>query len=321
MEKKNLSVILIYSSLFGLVATFFSFLLTPIQTTASLDSFYNVSTNEATLITLCFNGTIKGGAFIVVMLLLVLILALVVDIILTIRLTRGDDIPKGLYILTIIYGGVTAILAIICIAVFVSTFNGQFASVSSSSESATVSSGGDLCYAYLFLIEAAGTAIIAGILGLQDSSSYVVRKYRPSSSSSYTRVSTGPGSSAPRTSYSSEALFNVGDTVELTVENYAPFVPVGTVCVVTRVVSDKIIYVKKTGNNDSQEFSVFTHKVELVKSKNEQTQQAKPSSPRPAPNNSETDNIQKIKEYKKLLDEGIITQEEFDKKKKELLDL
>ncbi len=41
------------------------------------------------------------------------------------------------------------------------------------------------------------------------------------------------------------------------------------------------------------------------------------------PSTSETsntsDNIQKIKKYKELLDSGIITQEEFDQKKKELL--
>lgn len=36
---------------------------------------------------------------------------------------------------------------------------------------------------------------------------------------------------------------------------------------------------------------------------------------------SETDNVKKIKEYKELLDSGIITQEEFDKKKAELLKL
>ena len=35
--------------------------------------------------------------------------------------------------------------------------------------------------------------------------------------------------------------------------------------------------------------------------------------------NSVENDIEKIREYKKLLDEGIITQEEFDKKKKELL--
>lgn len=34
-----------------------------------------------------------------------------------------------------------------------------------------------------------------------------------------------------------------------------------------------------------------------------------------------TNNVDKIREFKKLLDEGIITQEEFDKKKKELLEL
>lgn len=32
-------------------------------------------------------------------------------------------------------------------------------------------------------------------------------------------------------------------------------------------------------------------------------------------------NIQKLKSYKDLLDSGVITQEEFDKKKSELLDL
>ena len=38
-------------------------------------------------------------------------------------------------------------------------------------------------------------------------------------------------------------------------------------------------------------------------------------------NNPTTDNISAIKEYKKLLDDGIITQEEFEEKKKQLLGL
>ena len=36
---------------------------------------------------------------------------------------------------------------------------------------------------------------------------------------------------------------------------------------------------------------------------------------------SEKQNLEKLKEYKKLLDDGIITQEDFDKKKQQLLDL
>ena len=36
---------------------------------------------------------------------------------------------------------------------------------------------------------------------------------------------------------------------------------------------------------------------------------------------SEKENIEKLKEYKKLLDDGIITQEDFDKKKQQLLGL
>lgn len=38
-------------------------------------------------------------------------------------------------------------------------------------------------------------------------------------------------------------------------------------------------------------------------------------------NKKEVDTVDEIKKYKKLLDDGIITQEEFDKKKKKLLDL
>ena len=38
-------------------------------------------------------------------------------------------------------------------------------------------------------------------------------------------------------------------------------------------------------------------------------------------NTNEVDNITEIKKYKELLDSGIITQEEFDKKKKELLNV
>lgn len=38
-------------------------------------------------------------------------------------------------------------------------------------------------------------------------------------------------------------------------------------------------------------------------------------------NQQELDNIKKVKEYKELLDSGVISEEEFEKKKKELLDL
>ncbi|MBP1560265.1 MAG: SHOCT domain-containing protein [Oscillospiraceae bacterium] len=37
--------------------------------------------------------------------------------------------------------------------------------------------------------------------------------------------------------------------------------------------------------------------------------------------NREADNIEKLKKYKELLDSGIISQDEFDKKKSELLNL
>ena len=33
-----------------------------------------------------------------------------------------------------------------------------------------------------------------------------------------------------------------------------------------------------------------------------------------------SDDVQRLREFKQLLDEGIITQEEFDKEKKEILD-
>ena len=36
---------------------------------------------------------------------------------------------------------------------------------------------------------------------------------------------------------------------------------------------------------------------------------------------AEKKNIEKLKEYKKLLDDGLITQEEYDKKKQQLLNL
>lgn len=43
---------------------------------------------------------------------------------------------------------------------------------------------------------------------------------------------------------------------------------------------------------------------------------------KPANNTSEEkDNIQKVRQYKQLLDEGIISHEEYEKKRKELLDL
>ena len=43
---------------------------------------------------------------------------------------------------------------------------------------------------------------------------------------------------------------------------------------------------------------------------------AKPAAPAPSANDA---NVKKLKQYKELLDSGVITQEEFEQKKKELL--
>lgn len=48
---------------------------------------------------------------------------------------------------------------------------------------------------------------------------------------------------------------------------------------------------------------------------------ARPAAPTAAPAVSDSDaKVKKLKQYKELLDSGVITQEEFDQKKKELLD-
>lgn len=79
----------------------------------------------------------------------------------------------------------------------------------------------------------------------------------------------------------------------------------------TRVYKFKVDYKDGTSNivtaaENSEEYGVLMPLVN--KSSDEQS-----------PTTIEKSNIEKLREYKQLLDEGIITQEEFEKKKKELL--
>lgn len=76
----------------------------------------------------------------------------------------------------------------------------------------------------------------------------------------------------------------------------------------TRVYKFKVDYIDGTSkvitaNENSEEYNVLITRV------TNPANEDKPS----------TNNIEKLREYKKLLDEGIITQEEFEAKKKELL--
>ena len=64
-------------------------------------------------------------------------------------------------------------------------------------------------------------------------------------------------------------------------------------------------------NCNSTDIEIFTDKEWEEISKNEKLKETNPT----------VSNIEKIKEYKELLDIGIITQEEFEAKKKQLLDL
>lgn len=66
-----------------------------------------------------------------------------------------------------------------------------------------------------------------------------------------------------------------------------------------------IVVACKPDNNSSYDSALLSKETEEEKDKSEK----------------ELLNIQKLKSYKDLLDSGVITQEEFDKKKSELLDL
>lgn len=59
----------------------------------------------------------------------------------------------------------------------------------------------------------------------------------------------------------------------------------------------------------------------LSKLDNDKLNKRSEETPAKSNNTTENDNIEEIKKYKELLDSGIITQEEFEKKKKELLNI
>ena len=78
------------------------------------------------------------------------------------------------------------------------------------------------------------------------------------------------------------------------------------------------------GRRDSFTFSENPKFIELAKKTLDTliyNQSQKAASAETQPSSNETDTIQALKSYKELLDAGVITQEEFEKKKAQLLNL
>ena len=78
----------------------------------------------------------------------------------------------------------------------------------------------------------------------------------------------------------------------------------------------------KTSDLDYKEAVKFSHNVSAsIRAIIEQEKKASPNKESPLTDKPEMDNAQELRKYKELLDDGIITQEEFDAKKKQLLGL
>lgn len=330
--KIKTALVLVYFAIVGFLVDFFMYF-TPFEITATMHG-----SSTRTLAEWCVSGSIKGGGFSYLLSILLLIAMLVITIIISVKSFKQSDFSYGLFIAAIAIGVACFILAIVQLSVFTRI---KWASTTVDSESLTAIGGGEFLFLYISSFEAAATAITAGIVGImgvkEESYSYRRTKYVPKPNYQRTSVVSSSSSGAGSTSFDVNDIvvcrFASGTTVnerqdgmivsvrltrdtELEIVALSPDKTKATLKRLSdgKVFNDVYLYsfmVARKGNQVSKE-------PEAAKKEEPKPQQSKPQQPEAAVE-TESKKIELLKEYKQLLDEGIITQEEFDKKKKELL--
>lgn len=166
-QELKTSITLIYSSIIGFLASFFSYF-GVYETQTTLNHYtYETTTTTKTVIQACVDGTIQGGGFAFFLSMIILVVSLITDIMLTSKLYKREDPTKTTFLFAIVAGGLMLINAIIQIAIFSKAGAQPYSSHASSKEAAIIDNT-SFVVMYLGSFEAAGTSIVGGIIGYKN---------------------------------------------------------------------------------------------------------------------------------------------------------
>ena len=363
-KKQSVSIILIFVAIVGLLESFFIYF-GDYSTTCNY-----TSCSDKKLLVAVMDGSLPGSAgFAYVLNILLLLAVAVTSIVISTTYKRNGYVPRGLYFLAIIPGGIAVIVGIINLITYISLGASDVSSSYSDGE-ATASLGGMFAAIYGGNFVSGIMLIVGGIMGFSvDTYASRRRTYSASSSiSAETSVTFRPYDVVEvmnHTSYIGENPLGVAplgtygiiySNSPLTGEFFLPIESkekyrVKTIQIIQRknikLIKNFIDYgrakayiremkfgiVDRESANessvvveeaplaivpDSQKPTKKTHKEEPVKEAS--SEEAPKEEPKENEEHlTERERIALLREYKSLLDEGIITQEEFDDKKAEIL--
>lgn len=334
-NKMKAAIGLVYIAFIGFAVDFFSYFGVYSVTSSYSSSSYSYSSSSKSILQACMDGTISGGRFCFILTLILLIAALIVDLAMAAKAVKGNAPSRGMFGLTIAFGVGCFILAIIQIAIF--TKVGAITSESSSygsTSSATISSGFDFLWLYVGSFEAAIFSIVGGGTGLKalDEPLEETHDEEPSTNSEDydTRIISHSTTPVQATEPSE---MNIGDIIKFRfLSGTSLYQKKNDTAIRSRIEgSDEFELLEKneqskTGKirrlNDDAIFEDVGLSLFVIKPKtSSKVSKEKPTVPaeeKPS-DYEETNKIKLLREYKQLLDDGIITQEEFENKKKDLL--
>lgn len=335
-NKLKTAVFLLYFAILGYAIDFFSYFGEYSSTTSVSYRTYESTTTSKSIIEACMDGTIPGGGLCFFLALMLLIAALIIDLILTVKLSKQDSIGRGVFNGSIAIGAACIILAFIQLAVFMSVGSANVENNSYDSYGqVTASSGLQFFFLYMGSFEAGVCALVGGIIGNagENEESYYRRQ-------AY-KKKTNPSYGSQRSVFSSD--FEIGDIIAskfvtstviyywVGTDQFRETVDQSMEFEILEISGDKR-YAKLRRLSDEKVFEKTYLASFNVKRKKPLETKPFPVSNEPSINeeqiqkedqpsesNPELDKIALLREYKKLLDEGIIDQEDYDKKKAELL--